>query len=611
MQLPSLNVIFDKSRATFLRFPFALLSATLAAIIAVYLIGTQQADEIRHGYSGLLVCILGISLFTALPLTGENHGWSRPAILLGNSIIAGALLLYFFLLPAKLGEAPSRHIFRYLLFFLSAHLLVAVAPFVRGTSTNGFWQYNKTLFLRFMTAVLFSGALFVGLAIALGSVEVLFGADIEEEIYLQLFVLIGFIFNTWFFLAGIPSPLHQLQHLTAYPKGLKVFTQHILLPLVTVYLVILYGYTAKIMLQWSWPEGWVANLVLSFSIVGLLALLLLHPVRDKTENQWIRRFSRIYFFALIPLVILLLLAIGVRIHAYSFTVERYFVLALGLWLAGIVGYFILSKRPNIKIIPASLGIIAILISFGPWGAFSVAERSQVSRLRHYLRQNDILRQGTIHKATDPVPLEDRREISSILRYLNDTHGLDGIQPWFEQDLSKLATADSTQKITHYNRPEYVAKLMGIDFTLVAPGRPGVETVIHFNARPNHLLQIHPYEWLAPDLYIRPNQLADSLQLNEEIFLIRLADDSLNLRFSLKGQPEEALKLPVDSLANVLLQKIPAPNQSFPPEQMTVEAKNNRWRVKIYFQSLGIQQAKGSHRLESAQMDLLLKSVSKE
>src|SRR5699024_3468757 len=172
-------------------------------------------------------------------------------------------------------------------------------------------------------------------------------------------------FNTWFFLAGIPDPIHKLDRIRNYPKGLKVFTQNILIPLVIIYMIILYLYMAKIITQWAWPEGWISILVLSFSIAGILANLLLHPLRNDIKYKWVKRFSKGYYWILVPLSILLLLAIWRRISEYGITVERYFVLVLGLWLTGIVLYFVISRAKNIKVIPASLCIVAFAISIGP------------------------------------------------------------------------------------------------------------------------------------------------------------------------------------------------------------------------------------------------------
>ncbi|MCW9707128.1 DUF4153 domain-containing protein [Fodinibius salsisoli] len=607
MQLPSLDYILNQSQSTLLRFPFVLASAVLASGIAIYLteLPYQEVEDVPFLFNAIMVLVLGIALFTGLTLVAEKKKWN-PLLVNG---VGGLLLVgYYLLLPDDLYEAPYKHLLRYVLYFIAVHLMVAIGPFWERGKMNGFWQYNKTLFLRFLTAILFSGVLFLGLAIALASVEMLFNAAIDEETYLQLFFFLGGVFNTWFFLAGIPKPLDKLERQTTYPRGLKIFTQYILIPLVIVYLVILYSYTGKIILEWSWPEGLVAYLVLSFSIVGILALLLLHPIRENVENRWIKRFSHSYFRALIPLVILLLLAIWVRIDEYSFTVNRYFVLSLGIWLAGIVGYFIFSKEQNIKVIPVSLTLVALFISFGPWGAFSVAERSQIHRLQGYLQENNILKEGRIHKTSASVDWEDRREISSILRYLDNTHGLAGIQPWFEEDLSAFtANPDSSHQPPIYNRPAHIAReLMGIEYTLSpVPHNVSSPVIRNFNTKSRRLIEIQPYDWLAQNIQIHPHQHTDSLQIGDQTFFLSLAEDSLNLRLSLEDESQQGLTLPVKNLADTLFQRSPSESYGLSPEEMAIEASNGQWQVKVYFRGVNFKEMENTPRIESARLDLLL------
>ena len=111
--------------------------------------------------------------------------------------------------------------------------------------------------MRFLLAYLYSNVLFLGLAIALASADHLFGFDVEENNYLYLFAIIAGVFNTWVFLAGVPKDLNTLNQTTDYPKGLKLFTQYILLPLVSLYFVILIAYELKITIEWNWPRGTV------------------------------------------------------------------------------------------------------------------------------------------------------------------------------------------------------------------------------------------------------------------------------------------------------------------------------------------------------------------
>ena len=126
--------------------------------------------------------------------------------------------------------------------------------------------------------------------------------------------------------------------------------------------------------------GWVSYLVIGFSVGGILSLLLIYPVRNDENNKWILIFSRFFYFALFPLIILLFLAIKRRISDYGITEQRYFILSTCPLAFIYCCLFSFSKTKNIKHIPVSLCILTLAVSFGPWGAFHVSLTSQENRL---------------------------------------------------------------------------------------------------------------------------------------------------------------------------------------------------------------------------------------
>src|SRR5690606_9660628 len=181
-----------------------------------------------------------------------------------------------------------------------------------------------------------------------------------------------------------------------YPVVLKFFTQYVLIPLLCIYVVILYFYSGKILINWELPRGWVSYLILAYSIVGILALLLVHPLKENTDKSWIRIFSKVFYFTLIPLIVLLFVAIFTRVLEYGYTEPRYYVLLLSIWLSAVVLYFIFRKSPSIKFIPISLFCFGTFALIFPYlNAFSVAKRSQKNQLEKILTQNNLLKNGKI------------------------------------------------------------------------------------------------------------------------------------------------------------------------------------------------------------------------
>lgn len=462
-KLPSLQSFFYESISTIKRFPLSLLASMIATAVAMYLTHSnyEKLQYVNYLWKVIMCCYLGLNLFLAAELYAESK--SHTLVKRLSIQVFGLILIvcYYFVLP-DFKDFGLEDGIRFALFVIGLHLLVSFVPFIGTGHINGFWQFNKSLFLRFLTASLYSGVLYIGLALALLAIDKLFKVEINSKIYTDLWWFLAGIFNTWFFLAGVPKQIQALEGVTDYPKGLKIFTQFVLLPLVTIYLLILYAYGAKIAIAMELPRGWVSYLVVGFSIIGILSLLLIWPVQDRQENSWIKIFSRWFYTALYPLIILLGLAVFKRISQYGITENRYFILVIALWLLIIATYFLLSKNKNIKLIPVSLCLIAFLSSFGPLGAFSVSERSQISRLEKLVSAEKILIDGKIRKADPMLKGDNAERISSIISYLDKNHGFKGIQPWFTQDLDSIFVSMDSTGSNYINKNEIVLGLMGVE-----------------------------------------------------------------------------------------------------------------------------------------------------
>jgi len=487
-RFPSFDHLYKNGKATIARFPFTLISAIVGTISGVILVEAQGGDEFNYIEKIMVVCSLGLPLFTALACFAEKKGWSKQKNLLIQSAAALLLAAYYFSLPPDIDD-PLYHLQRFLLLNIAFHFVVAFLPYLGGNQVQGFWQYNKSLFLRFLTAVLYSGVLYLGLTLAMAALDYLFGVDIDDESYFQLWLVMAGIINTWIFLAGIPQNLEQLNHVSDYPKGLKVFTQYVLLPLVGLYFIILIAYEAKIIITWTWPKGWVSHMVLWYSVVGILSLLLLHPLREQSENKWIQIFSKWFFRALIPLVAMLFLAILARISDYGITENRYYVLAMAVGLAIVVLYFVFSKVKDIRVIPIVICAIALLSAYGPWSAFTVSLKSQQGRMEKFLTENQMLVEGKLQEAPLELPLETESEMSSIISYLNETHGMESFSEWLSDSVIK--TLDT---VNRYSRPLEIAKVMGIEYMPYYRSSDS-QQYFDFTPREREMIKLEGYDYL--------------------------------------------------------------------------------------------------------------------
>jgi hypothetical protein len=494
MNRNSLHSLRANAAAALIRFPAVLICAAVASAAVMALhdrVGMPVADTetlIRLA----MTAFLGMLFFLSATVYRERKGWSGVRSL--AIWVSGILLLaaYYFSIGDVEGEQTW---IRFVLFVLGGHAVISFAPFSGSGEYNGFWQYNKSLFLRFLTSALYSSALYLGLALALLAVDQLFDAGIREAWYFRLWVCTAGIFNTWFFLAGYPEKYGELEASRDYPRGLKIFTQYVLLPLVTLYLGILYAYELKIFVTRHWPVGWVSYLVLGFSIAGILSLLLVWPVRNSDENTWINRYSRLFYLALFPLIVLLALGIGKRVAAYGITENRYFILLLAAWLVFIAVYFVFSRRKNIKWIPVSLCFLSFACSFGPWGAFSVSRRSQQHRLEDLLAANGMLSDGQVVKHKGVLPDSLSKEIGSVVYYLLNVHGTSSLQPYFSESIEPVAVTagEVTRSTLFLQRRTRIHDLLGIP---LSEAEAAEEMTFRYSLDPAAVVSVEGYDFFS-------------------------------------------------------------------------------------------------------------------
>ena len=523
-RFPSYDQIARGAVATVKRFPFALLSAAVGSVVAIYVVGHDHSTDFPALEKVIACAALGIPFFTALVTFAEKRSWNETRKMLIQGVGLALLVGYYFSLPVKINE-PAHHLVRFALLNIGLHFLVAWLPWTGKDQLVGFWQYNKTLFLRFLTTGLFSAVLYVGLALALLAADQLFGAEVKDERYFQLWILIAGLFNTWVFLAGVPKDLEALNRGGEYPNGLKVFTQFILLPLVVLYFAILITYEAKIIVDWNWPKGWVSELVLWYSIVGILSLLLLHPLRDRLESRWIQATSKWFYRGLIPLVAMLFLAILRRISEYGVTENRYLVLGMAIGLTVVMLYMIMSKRKDIRLIPILICLLAFFSTYGPWSAFAVSRSSQEERLQALMTNCGLLVDGALQKPAAEPSLEDRQGMSSMATYLIEMHGIDPFSVWLSD--STLRVLDT---LPRDSRPERITEKLGFAYispaATIAGGRFGRLTIGH-----QQPIDIRGYDLMLPFEDLSASNSTRDYPLEQDT--CRLAYDTANVRLTLQ------------------------------------------------------------------------------
>jgi len=455
MKLPSFSFLIDAFARVCIRFPFAMVSAFIGVGCLMLMIQNHDSGlTVKHW----LIAQLALPFFVALTAFSESRGWKsnwRHWALQG----AGLLLLgiyYMFFPDPKAPGFEEIHGARHGVLLLTAHLFVAFAPYLNRLPVADFWEYNKQLFANIVIGAVYTFILWAGLSLAILAVDQLFDLKVAGEIYLHLFVLLAGVFNTVFFLAHFPQDFDLGEQDLSYNVVFKNLCKFILIPIVGLYFLILYAYSAKILLTWTLPRGWVASLVIGFSVAGIFTYLLNYLLPKYDDSGMPAAYRRWFWWVMLPMVVLLFASINRRIGDYGVTEPRYFVVLIGLWLAGCGLYFIFSKQDNIKFIPVSLAVVGLLAVLGPFSAFSVAERSQVGLLKELLEKNGRLADGKVKQNTAPVPETEAQQIQSGLDFLDRRDRLTAIQAWLPM------LADSFPEVPDtYDSGDRIAAWLGV------------------------------------------------------------------------------------------------------------------------------------------------------
>ena len=450
-----------------------------------------------------------------------------------------------------------------------------------------------------------------------------------------MFILIIGLFNTWFFVVRIPKDLEKLEEITTYPKGLRIFTQYVLLPLIILYLIILYGYGAKILIEGDWPKGIVSYLISGVSVFGIFAMLLIYPYRVEKDKGWIGKFSTWYYYLLLPLIVLLFIAVGMRIADYGITINRYVLVVLGIWLTLVSLYFSLGKS-NIKIIPVLLTIFLGLSSFGPWGMSSVSEKSQINRLENILSENGILKEGKIQNKViwikDSMPklnslneetneklLPDsvHNEVYSIINYLDKYHGLEGVRSWFSQDLDSLATIRK-DSFKYESEISLYMQSMGLKHQFIY--NINEPDHIYFHTQKSSYLNVKNFDYLVQNKRLNfqgkwnsktrkmgPRNWRDSstFRIKKQKFTLKM--DSVNLLLVLSDQGED-LHFDFGKLLEYSMKRYKKDDYSrnIKKNEMTLTDSNELYKIEVLISNFRLEGDLDSNYVTNINYDVFIK-----
>lgn len=295
----------------------------------------------------------------------------------------------------------------YWTFTASLVALVFVAPVAGRHSGTACWLFGARLvfavFLSLLALLLFAG----GISAILASLTYLFGIPVPDRAYEHVWAATGLLAAPLFGLGRIPrefDPEPQADEAKFTDIGMRALGDFVAAPLLLAYAVILHLYAAKILLTGDVPRGQIGWLVLAYGFCVFAALIVIHPFLHSTRAPT-RLFVKLWPFTLPAPLVLLVYALGVRVHAYGLTPERFLLALFAATVAAILLLqFFRKMRGDIRLLAALPAIVLLIGSFGPQGAVATSIRDQAARFV---------------RAVKTRPLDDRHNAIALsaLRFL--------------------------------------------------------------------------------------------------------------------------------------------------------------------------------------------------
>ncbi len=512
----------------------------------------------------LIEAFLGMPLLFSITLIFKRYNLDNYAKVGLMGLMCCLLGIHYYSFASPLYIIKGYQLLNVVLYATCFHLVASFAVYTDKNSLWAFWHYNQYLFIRVWASILFCLIIFLGLSGALWAIDTLFGLPISADWYVNLLGLVVWLVLPYFVCGNMPQSLEYFEDYIDFPKGLKVFCEFVLLPLLLLYLGILIFYTGRIVYLNRLPNGWVAIPVLIYAATGTLMYLLVYPLKESPTQHWATLYCRWFFFSLLPLLTVLFIAVGKRIDVYGFTEGRLLSLYLGLWFSVLSLYFLFSRYDNIKVVPISLFVLLLLALLPPYNIFQLSVKSQYRRLEKILAQNQLLNtQGILEygssKSSADIPEKDKENMVSIIHYLHDRDALHMMDSMLN-DETRAYLDEMQQPGSYFN----VESLVGFNSSLGVGGRmTGLFTTYYFHRSNDQteavVLTGFDSVWrlnLVNEMEVGPFSSTDSSTILKGAF--RLTDNCL-LRMYLPDTVDYIdLRFAADKLVRIVEQR----NQTF-------------------------------------------------
>ncbi|HHT97950.1 MAG TPA: DUF4153 domain-containing protein [Clostridiales bacterium] len=410
-----LNNLLSNLNISVLRYPVTILSLIILSIFnSVNIESYNDSNE-------FIIISLIVSAFLSLVVQSfyEKYNLENKTrwILYGASTAVS--FIYYILIKQSQNDVQLYTKTLVLIFILL--LLFLLIPSIKSSINynQSFLAFFKASFLSYFYAII----ILIGTYLIIAAIDTLI-VSIDYTAYAHLANIIFVIFSPIYLLSLIPfypsvskdkiedTNNEKLEKAIECPKFLNVLISYILIPIISIFTIILIIYLVGNIGEKFWTDTALEPMLISYSI----SVLIIYILASNIKNNFTKLFQMIFPKVLIPIVLLQTIASIIKINENGITYGRYYVILFGVFatIAGVLFSIIDIKKNGIVI--AVLIVLATISITPPVDAFTISKSSQIRIFESVLNKNNMLENNKII-ANSNISEDDKEIIRNSIQYI--------------------------------------------------------------------------------------------------------------------------------------------------------------------------------------------------
>lgn len=421
------------------RFPITLFFTIALTCYLCYFVSNPDENKKLNWIIGYYLSV-GTLLSLTLHLWCEEMKRIIPKIAVQAGmhllLILDAIYLYSYSYEKSFTEIGIAHGAGILAIGLSVFFL----SFFKEKNDIPSWNFALSSITACVTANVIGCIMSGGICFLILSVHKLFDLSIDSTCYLYVVILCNVCLSMFLFLGLLPQKQEKhntrpLQH--SFFNGV---IHYLFLPLTGGYLIVLYIYALRILINWELPIGWVSWLVITLMTGCIVIEFGLYPSRMAQQKRTDNLIARWLPLFVLPLLFLMTIGIIRRFNDYGVTINRLYLITLNIWCYFVCITLIIIKAKRISWIPISFSLVFLLTSVLPVNYASITRQIIQKEVNQTIihqkpMQNLPLSQEQYNQWLKTFSPEQARQINEKFIYLYEWFGKESICQWIDEDAS--------------------------------------------------------------------------------------------------------------------------------------------------------------------------------